>query len=89
MEEYILLKSYYKENLKILAVYSSPSTRYARLSVRNIRPLTSDEAAARDKAEIENINKGGPIAIADFTIINESTAEYLRTETQKFVQGIQ
>ena len=87
-EEYQILKNYYKDKLNVLAIYSSPDTRYYRLSRRKIRPLTFQDAAARDKAEIENINKGGPIAMSDYTIINESTTEYLEKEIIKFVRRI-
>ena len=84
-EEYILIKSHFGGNLLVLAVWSSPKTRYHRLASRKQRPLTPDEAAARDKAEIENVNKGGPIAMADYTILNESTIENLRAEVKKVI----
>jgi len=84
-EEYILLKSYYNEKLIVLAVYSSPKTRYNRLASRSVRPLTFTEASARDKAEIENINKGGPIAMADFTLVNESSTDNLKREAIKVI----
>jgi dephospho-CoA kinase len=81
-EEYLLFKSYYGSRFYVVAVYSSPITRYARLAERKHRPLTAAEAAGRDKAEIENLNKGGPISLADFTISNESTIEELRKQTE-------
>ncbi len=84
-EEYTLLKSYYGEDFYVVAVWASPRTRYARLTSRLNRRLTLEEAASRDRAEIENVNKGGPIAMADFTIINESSLEHLREETKKIV----
>jgi dephospho-CoA kinase len=78
-EEYILLQERYGDNFGVVAVWASPPTRYRRLSNRIERPLTITEAAARDKAEIENINKGGPIAMANITLCNEySLAELLR-----------
>ncbi len=76
-EEYTLLENYYGEDFYVVAVWASPRTRYARLASRANRSLTTDEAASRDRAEIENANKGGPIAMADFTIINESSLENL------------
>ena len=76
-EEYLLLKDHYRADLLVVAVWSSPGTRYARLGSRATRPLTPEEAAARDRAEIEKLNKGGPIAMADFTITNESSREDL------------
>ena len=42
------------------------------------------EAKARDFAEIENIEKGGPIVMADFTIVNTGTIEELKEKLKKF-----
>ena len=83
-EEYLHIKDYYDENLIVVAVYSSPPIRYARLGSRKVRPLTKEEAASRDRAEIENMNKGGPIAMADYTINNDSSLADLK----KQVEGI-
>lgn len=87
-EEYILLKGRYGEQLSVLAVWASPATRYARLAQRAERPLTFKEAANRDKSEIENINKGGPIAMADFTIVNEASLEELERETEQVLSAV-
>lgn len=84
-EEYTLLKSRYGDNFHVVAVWVSPKTRYDRLVKRPIRPLTADEAVSRDIAEIENSNKGGPIAMADFTITNESSLRDLAKETEGVV----
>jgi len=84
-EEYTFLKSYYGEYFYVVAVWTSPGTRYARLSSRRDRRLTLEEATSRDKAEIENSNKGGPIAMADFTIINESSLEDLKKGAKKVI----
>jgi len=87
-EEYTCLKSCYGDELYLVAVWSSPKTRYARLASRSSRRLTEEEAASRDSAEIENIAKGGPIAMADFTIINESSLEDLRKEAARIVSKL-
>ncbi len=84
-EEYTFLKTHYGEDFCVVVVWASPGTRYTRLSSRANRPLTLEEAASRDRAEIENINKGGPIAMADFTIINESSLESLRKEAERII----
>jgi len=84
-EEYTFLKNYYGENFYVVAVWASPRARYARLAGRLNRRLTVEEAASRDKAEIENANKGGPIAMADFTIINESSLDDLEKETKRII----
>jgi dephospho-CoA kinase len=87
-EEYTLLKSRYGDNFHVVAVWASPGTRYKRLSERPIRPLTAEEAASRDIAELENTNKGGPIAMADFTIINETSLKDLEKEIEKVLLAL-
>ncbi len=87
-EEYTLLKDRYAERFTTIAVWASPPTRHARLANRVKRPLTAEEAARRDKAEIENTNKGGPIAMADFTIVNEASLEKLGRETERVISAL-
>ena len=84
-EEHTSLKTHYGKNFYVVAVWSSPRTRYTRLSRRLNRRLTATEAASRDRTEIENINKGGPIAMADFTIINESSLADLKQVTKRII----
>ncbi len=82
------MKDRYGGRFAAVAVWASPETRHHRLAKRPIRPLTPEEAASRDVAEIQNLNKGGPIAMADFTIINESSLEALERETKKVVAAL-
>jgi dephospho-CoA kinase len=84
-EEYTLLKNRYGDNFRVVAVWASPKTRYGRLAERAVRPLTAGQAASRDIAELENTNKGGPIAMADFTIVNESSIRDLEKATAKAI----
>jgi len=83
-EEYTFLKTYCGEDFYVVAVYASPRTRHARLTTRSKRRLTPEEVVSRDGEEIEYINKGGPIAMADFTIVNESSLR----ELEKEVKGV-
>jgi len=87
-EEYTFLKDYYREDFHVVAVYASPRTRHARLAERSSRCLTAEEAAGRDRAEVENINKGGPIAMADYTIVNESSLEDLEEEVRRVIANL-
>jgi dephospho-CoA kinase len=87
-EEYIFLKDIYKGDFQVVAIWSSPDTRHKRLGRRRERPLTEEEAASRDRAEIEKVNKGGPIAMADFTLTNEASLDCLREETDKVVKKL-
>jgi dephospho-CoA kinase len=79
--EYLIKKFPY---LKLLCIYSPPNIRHKRLSKRKIRPLTPDLSISRDIAEIINLNKGGPIAMADFLIVNNSTKENFYNDLNKY-----
>ena len=87
-EEYTFLKNHYGEDFFTVAVWASPGTRYKRLASRSNRQLTREEAASRDRSEIENVSKGGPIAMADFAIINESSFEHLKKEVGRTIPGL-
>ena len=56
---------------------ASMALRYARLTERSERPLTVEEAIERDFREIDHLEKGGPIAIADYTLLNNGATEAL------------
>lgn len=87
-EEYKLLKSHFGKDFYVVAVWASPKTRYQRLAGRAGRPLTTEEASSRDAAEIENLNKGGPIAMADFIVTNEGALQALAPETEKILRRL-
>jgi dephospho-CoA kinase len=76
--EYLFLKKTVPGPTYVWAAYTTRSVRYARLAARPVRPLTPEQALARDIAEIENLDKGGPIAMADFTFLNDGSPEDLR-----------
>lgn len=82
--EYKYLKDNLDTELVILAVVTNRSVRQARLKNRPIRPLDKESAEARDIAEIENIEKGGPIAFADYYIMNNDSLEHLRAQYEEF-----
>ena len=72
-DELKILKDEFGDNLTLIAVIADKNIRYERLSKREIRPLTKDEAIKRDLTEIENVAKAGPIAYADYYIDNNKT----------------
>ncbi|HLD85158.1 MAG TPA: AAA family ATPase [archaeon] len=88
MEEYEYLKSEL-EKLIIVAIYASPATRYKRLAKRKIRPLSRNECVSRDISEIKNLNKGGPIAMADFTVKNEGNLKDMQKEIETVLECLQ
>ena len=94
--EYKILREKYGRAMYVIAVYVPPKLRYERLKNRNIendksqrfRSLTEEEAKTRDYAEIENIEKGGPIAMADFTIVNTGTIDELKEKVKDILKVI-
>ncbi len=74
--------------LTVVAVVAPRQLRYRRLASRAVRPLTADEARARDWTEIENLEKGGPIAIADHYIINDRDLAHLHQQLDTILGGI-
>lgn len=94
-DEYKILKKYYGKQLLIVAVFAPPELRYHRISKRfsdetdidlRNRNFTKEEARSRDFAEIENLDKGGPIAMADYTILNTGTLDEYKMDIEKFIK---
>jgi dephospho-CoA kinase len=75
--EYQLLHRELGAAIIVVAIVSARHLRYQRLAQRAERPLTPQEAEARDHREIEMLEKGGPIAIADYTLLNDGAPEDL------------
>lgn len=70
--EYKVIKEHYGDEALIVAITAPRMVRHQRLAHRPVRPLTEEQVTAREYAEIENIEKGGPIANADYTINNDT-----------------
>jgi dephospho-CoA kinase len=75
--EYKTLRDEFQGGLVVVAVVTARPTRYERLGKRSERPLTRNEAEARDTQEIEGLEKGGPIALADYTLLNDGEPQEL------------
>lgn len=89
-EEYKIIKEKYGENFFVIATHASPKIRCKRLLSRsNERPIKDrEEFNKRDYTEIEKTDKGGPIARADFMIVNEQDIEYLHKKIDKIINEI-
>lgn len=94
--EYKVLKDKYGSGMFVVAVFAPPGLRYERLRDRSVagdekqrfRSLKEADAKARDFSEIENVEKGGPIAMADFTIVNTGTIAELKKEIGEILSQI-
>ncbi len=71
-QEYKIFQEEFGEKFKVLAVVADREIRFKRLKARKKeRPIKSKkEFIERDQSEIENLAKGGPIAVADYFVIN-------------------
>ncbi len=96
-EEYKILKEHFGEAMKVVAVWAPPELRYERISNRvsgiedkelRHRSFTQEEAKSRDYAELEKLNKGGPIAMADFTIVNDKDINFLNQQIKETYERI-
>ena len=73
--EYKLLNERLGAPLVLVAIVAPRNLRYQRLAARSLRPLTQSEARERDTLEIERLEKGGPIAMADYTLLNDGAPD--------------
>ncbi len=87
-EEVKILKNNFHEKFRLLALLCNPKKRYSRLQKRKIRNLNEKEAYSRDFHELEQLNKGTTIAMADFYIINENNIEQLKNNIQLIMEQI-
>jgi len=86
--EYKLLKHEFPGELTVIATVASKHVRKSRLANRPERPLTSAEVDERDWAEIENIEKGGPIAIADYYVMNDGDVEPFYKQIDTILENV-
>ena len=86
--EYKFLKHEFPGEMNVVAILAPRSVRHKRLGERPVRPLNKDEALKRDWAEIENLEKGGPIAIADHYVINDGSLEDLHAQIDRELESL-
>lgn len=73
--EYKILKHEFPGQLTFIAVVTDRPIRYDRVAKRPERPFDGKAIRERDISEIENLEKGGPIAAADYYILNNGSFE--------------
>ncbi len=87
-EEYRLLQRELGATLLVIAIVSARQQRYQRLGARPQRPLDPAAAEARDLREIVMLQKGGPIAIADHTLLNDNSPAVLTAALDGLLQQL-
>lgn len=86
--EYKILKHEFPGEMTVIAIVTPKHLRYSRMEKRPERPMTRQEVDERDRAEIENLEKGGPIAIADYFVHNDSDVTHLYTQLDAILEDI-
>lgn len=86
--EYRVLKHEFPGELIFVAILADKAVRYERLASRPERPFSRLEAEERDYNETEKLEKGGPIANADYFIFNDGSVEELEQKLKSLLQKI-
>ncbi len=87
--EYVALKHEFPGEITFLGVVVDKHLRHKRVGMRKERPFNTEEIQERDRTEIENIEKGGPIAMADYYVLNNGTVKDLHARVEEILQEIQ
>ncbi|MBR2725538.1 AAA family ATPase [Candidatus Saccharibacteria bacterium] len=82
--EYKILKHEFPKILTFVAIVVDKNLRYDRVSKRPGRSFDAKAIRERDRSEIENLEKGGPIVAADYYILNNGSI----ADIQNRVDGI-
>ena len=78
--EYKILKHEFPGEMTVIAIVTPKHERKARMAKRPERQMTAQEVDERDWTEIENLEKGGPIAIADYFVHNDRDLDWLHKQ---------
>lgn len=86
--EYKTLKHEFPTCLTFIAIVVDKKLRYKRVAERPDRPFDSAAIRERDRSEIENLEKGGPIAAADYYILNNGPKEEIYSRLDEILKEI-
>lgn len=86
--EYKIVKEKFGDAFEVLCIATDAPLRRERLKSRVFRPMDVEASISRDYAEIENIEKGGPIGIADHYILNNTTMPTFRKNVIKYINSL-
>ena len=87
--EYKILKKEFPGQLTVLAVVVPKALRHFRVGKRPERPFNTKEIQERDRSEVENLEKGGPIAMADYYVLNDDSVAKLHNDVDAILDRIE
>ncbi len=83
------LKHEFPGAMTFIAIVVPKKLRYKRVAVRPDRPFSEEEIKERDRSEIENLEKGGPIAAADYYVLNDGSVEQMEKKIGEILEEIE
>jgi dephospho-CoA kinase len=88
--EYKHLSEVFGDSFICIALAATRTIRYERILNRKDahRPYTIEQIKEREVAEIENLEKGGPIARADYTLVNDKEPTYIFAQLDALLEKI-
>ena len=87
--EYKVLKHEFPTCLTFVAMVVDKKLRYERVAKRPGRAFDGAAIRERDRSEIENLEKGGPIAAADYYILNNGSVGDAERDLEKILKEIE
>ena len=85
---YKAFKHAFPGDLTFIALVIPKTLRYERVAKRPDRPFDAQAIRERDITEIENLEKGGPIAAADYYILNDGSVEDAQAHLKRILSEI-
>jgi len=82
------LKHEFPGAMTFVAIVVPKRLRYKRVALRPDRPFNEEEIKERDRSEIENLEKGGPIAAADYYVLNDGTVDDMKKKLAEILEEI-
>ncbi|MEK7602793.1 MAG: AAA family ATPase [Patescibacteria group bacterium] len=85
--EYKFLNEKYGDSLVLIGTVGDKKQRRERILARkdSHRSYTLEQIVERELAEIENLEKGGPIAYADYYILNDKGVDQLHDRLDEII----
>ena len=86
--EYKILKQEFPGEVVFVAIVVPKKLRYKRVAERTERPFNRTEIIERERSEIENLEKGGPIAMADWYIMNDGSVAEMHEQLKRILEEV-
>lgn len=87
--EYKILKKEFLKAITFVAIVVDKKLRYERVAKRPGRAFDSVAIRERDRSEIENLEKGGPIVAADYYVLNNGSVSDVEARLDEILKEIQ